>query len=69
MAIDTLITRRFPLEQRLMPTRWYNVAADLPTPPPPPLNPATLEPIGPEALAPLFPMELIRQEVTTERYV
>ena len=69
MAIDTKAERRFPLEQREMPAHWYNVAADLPTPPAPPLNPATHEPIGPEALAPLFPMELIRQEVSTDRYI
>ena len=50
-------------------THWYNVAADLPTPPPPPLHPGTQEPVGPDDLAPLFPPELIAQEVTTERYV
>ncbi|MFN2484254.1 MAG: TrpB-like pyridoxal phosphate-dependent enzyme [Candidatus Limnocylindria bacterium] len=69
MATSTAITRRFPLDQREMPARWYNIAADLSAPPPPPLNPATHEPIGPEALAPLFPMELIRQEVSTDRYI
>ena len=52
-----------------MPTRWYNITADLPTPPPPPLHPGTHEPVGPEDLAPLFPMGLIEQEVTTDRYV
>jgi tryptophan synthase beta chain len=52
-----------------LPRRWYNIAADLPVPMPPPLHPATKEPIGPEALAPLFPMELIKQEVSTERYI
>jgi tryptophan synthase beta chain len=50
-------------------TRWYNVVADLPEPPPPPLHPRTRQPIGPDDLAPLFPMELISQEVTTEPYV
>jgi tryptophan synthase beta chain len=50
-------------------TRWYNVVADLPEPPPAPLHPGNGQPIGPEDLAPLFPMELIAQEVTTERYV
>lgn len=50
-------------------THWYNITADLPTPPPPPLHPATHEPVGPEDLAALFPMELIQQEVTTERFV
>lgn len=50
-------------------THWYNIVADLPTPPPPPLHPATHQPVGPEDLAPLFPMELIEQEVSTERYI
>ena len=52
-----------------MPTQWYNIVPDLPTPPPPPLHPGTLQPAGPEDLAPLFPMDLILQEVTGERYV
>ena len=52
-----------------MPTRWYNIVPDLPAPPPPPLHPGTHEPVGPDDLAPLFPMALIVQEVTTERYV
>ncbi len=62
-------TRKFLLTDDRLPTHWYNIAADLPTPPPPPLHPATHQPIGPEALAPLFPMELIKQEVSTERYI
>ena len=57
------------LEESEIPTRWYNVVPDLPTPPPPPLHPGTHQPIGPEDLAPLFPMEIIRQEVTAESYV
>ena len=57
------------LDESEMPTRWYNIAHDLPTPPPPPLHPGTLQPVGPEDLAPLFPMALIEQEVTTEQYV
>ncbi len=60
---------RVTLEADELPTAWYNLLADLREPPPPPLNPATREPVGPEDLAPLFPKELIRQEVTTERYV
>ncbi|WP_300677347.1 TrpB-like pyridoxal phosphate-dependent enzyme [Nocardioides sp.] len=48
---------------------WYNIVADFPTPPPPPLHPGTHEPVGPDDLAPLFPIELIMQEVTTDRYV
>ncbi|NBV95475.1 MAG: TrpB-like pyridoxal phosphate-dependent enzyme [Actinobacteria bacterium] len=57
------------LDESEMPTQWYNLIADLPTPPPPPLHPGTLQPVGPQDLAPLFPMDLIMQEVTTERYV
>ena len=62
-------TRKFLLDESAIPEQWYNIAADLPSPPPPPLHPATHEPIGPEALAPLFPMELIKQEVSQERYI
>jgi tryptophan synthase beta chain len=57
------------LDESEMPTAWYNVIPDLPEPPPPPLHPGTHEPIGPEDLAPLFPMALIQQEVSTERYI
>ncbi len=62
-------TVKYLLSEDKLPTHWYNVVADLPSPPPPPLHPATHEPVGPEALAPLFPMALIAQEVTSERYV
>ncbi|CAM3149009.1 TrpB-like pyridoxal phosphate-dependent enzyme [Nocardioides dubius] len=61
--------RKFLLDESEMPTHWYNVVADLPTPPPPPLHPGTHQPVGPDDLAPLFPPELIAQEVTTERWV
>jgi len=57
------------LTEEEMPTSWYNILADLPVPPPPPLHPVTREPCGPEDLAPLFPMELIKQEVSEERYI
>ena len=57
------------LDESEMPTQWYNIIPDLPSPPPPPLHPGTHEPIGPDDLAPLFPMALIEQEVTGERYV
>ncbi len=60
---------QFLLSQNDMPTQWYNVQADLPTPLPPTLHPSTLQPIGPSDLAPLFPMELIMQEVSQERYI
>ncbi|MCX6010869.1 MAG: TrpB-like pyridoxal phosphate-dependent enzyme [Chloroflexi bacterium] len=60
----------FFLDQKDMPTKWYNVQADLPEPLPPVLHPATGKPIGPDDLAPLFPMGLIMQEVNTaDRYI
>ena len=52
------------LDESELPTQWYNVIPDLPSPPPPPLHPGTHEPVGPEDLLPLFPMALIEQEVT-----
>jgi tryptophan synthase beta chain len=60
---------KYLLEETDLPKEWYNIAADLPVPLPPVLHPATLEPVGPDDLAPLFPMALIGQEVSTERYI
>src|SRR5262245_36629814 len=60
---------KITLSESEIPRHWYNVLADLPSPPPPVLHPGTLQPVGPEDLAPLFPMALIEQEVTGERYV
>src|SRR5215213_9068797 len=60
---------KYLLEEKDIPTHWYNIAADLPSPPPPVLHPGTGQPIGPADLAPLFPMELIKQEVSTEREI
>jgi tryptophan synthase beta chain len=57
------------LDEDELPKAWYNIQADLPTPLDPPLNPATKEPIGPEALSRIFPMELIKQEVSRERWI
>jgi tryptophan synthase beta chain len=57
------------LEEKEMPTQWYNIQADFPSPMPPVLHPGTGKPIGPQDLAPLFPMELIKQEVSQERYI
>ena len=62
-------TVKYLLEERDIPTHWYNIMADLPEPMAPPLHPGTGEPIGPEDLAPLFPVELIKQEVSTDREV
>ena len=56
---------RFVLSEKDIPTAWYNIQADLPEPMPPVLHPGTEQPIGPEDLAPLFPMGLIEQEVST----
>jgi tryptophan synthase beta chain len=67
--VVTDIPTRILLDESEIPTHWYNVVADLPEAPPPPLHPGTHEPIGPDDLAPLFPMALIEQEVTAERYV
>jgi tryptophan synthase beta chain len=63
------MTTKFVLSERDLPTRWYNIQADLKTPLPPPLHPGTRQPIGPQDLAPLFPMELIKQEVSQERWI
>src|SRR5215475_2105064 len=60
---------KYVLQESEMPQQWYNIVPDLPSPPPPPLYPGTLQPVGPDDLAPLFPMSLIMQEVTTEREV
>jgi len=60
---------KFLLPEKEIPTSWYNIQADLPEPLPPVLHPGTKQPIGPQDLAPLFPMGLIMQEVSTERYI
>src|SRR5882762_8441160 len=60
---------RWTLSPDQIPTAWFNVAPHLPTPLQPPLHPATREPIGPDDLAPLFPMALIGQEVSTEPWI
>jgi tryptophan synthase beta chain len=62
-------TIKYLLDESRIPKAWYNIVADFPTPPPPVLHPGTLQPVGPDDLAPIFPMSLILQEVTTEREV
>ena len=57
------------LSEKELPQKWYNVQADLPKPLMPPLNPGTGQPVGPEDLAPIFPMGLIEQEVSQERWI
>lgn len=66
---DTVRQHKYVLPEDQMPTVWYNLMADLPTPPPPPLHPGRMDPVGPDDLAPLFPMELIMQEVSADRYI
>ena len=63
------MTKKIFLNESEMPRQWYNIVADMPNKPLPPLHPGTKQPVGPEDLAPLFPMELIKQEVSAERYV
>jgi len=60
---------KFNLDEAKIPEQWYNIQADLPEPLPPPLHPGTGQPLGPEDLAPLFPMELIKQEMSPERWI
>ncbi|MFA7421859.1 MAG: TrpB-like pyridoxal phosphate-dependent enzyme [Melioribacteraceae bacterium] len=57
------------LEQKQMPTHYYNIQADLPTPMAPPLHPGTKQPAGPQDLSSIFPMDLIMQEVSQERFI
>jgi len=59
----------FLLDEKDIPSKWYNIQADLKTPAPPVLHPSTKQPIGPQDLAPLFPMELIKHEVSRERWI
>ncbi len=57
------------LDESHIPEKWYNILADLPEPLPAPLHPGTGKPLGPDDLAPLFPMELIKQEMSPEQYI
>jgi tryptophan synthase beta chain len=61
--------KKYLLDEKDIPTQWYNIQADMPNPMLPPLHPGTKQPIGPEDLAPIFPMELIKQEVSKERWI
>ena len=63
------MNRKITLSENEIPENWYNIVADMPNKPLPPLHPGTKKPIGPEALAPLFPMALIMQEVSPEKYI
>ena len=60
---------KYLLGEDRIPHAWYNIIADLPSPPPPVLHPGTGKPVGPDDLSPLFPMALIGQEVSGERHI
>ena len=66
MSSDSI---KYLLSEDRIPRDWYNLIADLPSPPPPVLHPGTHQPVGPDDLAPLFPMSLILQEVASERMI
>ncbi|HHV81030.1 MAG: TrpB-like pyridoxal phosphate-dependent enzyme [Dictyoglomi bacterium] len=61
--------KKITLSESEIPQRWYNILPDLPEPLPPPMSPATKEPLKPEELAKIFPMELIKQELSQERWI
>ncbi|ABL78291.1 TrpB-like pyridoxal phosphate-dependent enzyme [Thermofilum pendens] len=63
------MSKKYFLDEEELPREWYNILPDLPEPLPPPLNPATGKPVSPEDLEPIFPKELIRQEVSQERFI
>jgi len=67
--LEAVSETKIVLPESELPTRWYNIASDMPNRPQPVLHPGTGEPVGPDDLAPLFPMELILQEVSTEAEV
>ncbi len=66
---ESVHQHKFTLTEDQMPTQWYNIIPDLPSPPPPALHPGTLQPAGPEDFLPLFPMDLILQEVSQDSYI
>jgi len=69
MSSQSLAQTRFLLNESDLPKFWYNINADMPVPIPPVLHPVTMEPVTPDFLSVLFPMELIMQEVSTERFI
>ena len=62
-------TKKFCLTERQMPTQWYNIVADMPNKPLPPLHPATKQPVTKEQMSAIFAEELIDQEMSTERFI
>src|SRR3954451_6260675 len=69
MATGAAQQTKYLLDESQLPQRWYNIAADMPSAPQPVLHPGTGQPVGPDDLAPLFPMELILQEVSQDAEV
>ncbi|MFH1241494.1 MAG: pyridoxal-phosphate dependent enzyme, partial [Pseudomonadota bacterium] len=61
--------KKILLPESELPRQWYNLLADMPTPMEPPLHPGTGQPVGPDDLAPIFPMPLIEQEVSPKRFI
>lgn len=61
--------KKFYLEEHQMPKQWYNIVADMPNKPLPPLNPKTLQPIDPDALKAIFPDEIVKQEISQEAFI
>src|SRR5690625_84282 len=61
--------KKFYLEENQMPRQWYNIVADMPNKPLPPLDPKTLEPIDPDALRAIFPDEIVQQEISQEAFI
>ena len=57
------------LSERDLPKKWYNILPDMPSAPPPPINPGTKKPLGPDDLAPIFPMNLIEQEMSPKNWI
>ncbi|HTS02098.1 MAG TPA: TrpB-like pyridoxal-phosphate dependent enzyme, partial [Thermoanaerobaculia bacterium] len=62
-------TGRFLLDESRLPKAWYNINADMPVPPAPVLHPGTMEPVTPDFLTVLFPMSIVMQEVSPERWI
>src|SRR5438309_11085275 len=63
------MSKKIVLDESEIPERWYNILPDLPEPPAPYLHPATLQPMGPADLAPIFPQAIIAQEVSAEPWI
>ncbi len=67
--VNRKVTKKYTIDESLLPTKWYNILPDLPEPLPPPINPATGEPVKPQDLEAIFPKEIVRQEVSSDRFV